>query len=516
MKFRRLTGRGTLRASFGKWVQGPHMLAFLPALSLAGFWLGGEAVLVAVALGLPAIYSVVYPHGVHRAEHLARLPLSSDLVDISSAQAMAEQVVERARTANLSTACFMIEAEGLDTIGRRSGNDSVEVLRDMILGRLRGMLRRDDSAVRVGDSRFMVLLGPSLRHDLETMLTLAARFQRGLEEPLETGTGTHFLSVSLGFHAVPASVTDATGSRLVDAAQTALSEAMANGPSAIRAWSDSMRAERSARLSLLGEIDRALARGQIQPWFQPQICTSTGKISGVEALARWIHPERGIIPPGQFLGALEEAGQMDRLGEVVLQHSLTALRGWDEAGIDIPRISVNFSGTELRNPQLVERIKWELDRFGLMPGRLGIEVLETVIADSPEGVVARNIMELSDLGCHIDLDDFGTGHASITALRRFPVNRLKIDRSFVSHVDRDEEQRRMLAAILGLADRLGLETLAEGVESVGEHALLAQLGCDHVQGFGIARPLPLEKVADWARAHTARIAEAQNLGRSTG
>jgi EAL domain-containing protein (putative c-di-GMP-specific phosphodiesterase class I) len=236
----------------------------------------------------------------------------------------------------------------------------------------------------------------------------------------------------------------------------------------------------------------------------------------VEALARWIHPERGIVPPVQFLRVLEDSGRMERLSEVILQHALTALRSWDQAGLDVPRVSVNFADAELRDPRLVQRIQWELDRFGLGAQRLGIEVLETVIAGSPDGIVARNIIDLGRIGCQIDLDDFGTGHASITSLRRFTVHRLKIDRSFVTRVDRDEDQQRMLAAVLGMADRLGLETLAEGVESVGEHALLAQLGCDHVQGFGIARPMPADQLVDWARDHANRIAEAQRLGRSAG
>ncbi|MGR3375125.1 putative bifunctional diguanylate cyclase/phosphodiesterase [Salipiger abyssi] len=512
MKSRLTAGLIRHRASMSKWIHGPHMLAFLPALSLAGFWLGGEMALIAVALGLPAAYAL-FSDGAGVRDPGGPLP---DLVDTAAAQDLAEQVMTQAHDANLATACFLVEAEGLDSVARRAGDDSAQVLRDVMLARLRAVIRRNDRAVRVGDARFMVLLSPSLRLDLEALLTLASRMQRGLEEPAQTETGTHYLSAAIGFCGSTRLRGQSGGARLLEAAQAALSEALANGPSAIRAWSESMRAERKARKTLLSEVERALAKGQIQPWFQPQLCTSTGQISGVEALARWLHPERGIVPPAEFLDALEDAGQMDRLSEVVLQYSLTALRGWDEAGVEIPRVSANFSDVELRSPQLIERIKWELDRFAMPASRLGVEVLETVIAESPEGVVARNIVGLSQLGCQIDLDDFGTGHASITALRRFTVNRLKIDRSFVTRVDRDEEQRRMLAAVLGLADRLGLETVAEGVESVAEHALLSQLGCDHVQGFGIARPMPADRLADWARAHAERIAAAQNIGRGTG
>ncbi|EPX86918.1 Sensory box/GGDEF family protein [Salipiger mucosus DSM 16094] len=492
------------------------MLAFLPALSLAGFWMGGEAVLLMLSLSMPLLYMVAGDRGAALAPTGSVAALGADLVDAQGAQELADRMLHAAREAELSTACYVIEAAELDALARHFGQDTAETLRELMLRRIRTMLRREDLGVRIGDARYLVLLGPALRLDLETQLAVADRLQRAVEEPAETATGTHYLTACIGFCGLSRLPDGSDGAQLLEAAQTALADAQANGPSAVRAWSVGMRAERRARVSLLSDIDRALANGQIQPWYQPQLCTSTGRISGVEALARWLHPERGIVPPADFLGPLDEAGQMDRLSETILQHALTALRGWDAEGIDLPRVSVNFSATELRNPQLVARIRWELDRFGLDPRRLAIEVLETVIAESPEGIVARNILGLSELGCHIDLDDFGTGHASITALRRFPVHRLKIDRSFVSRIDRDEEQRRMLAAILGLADRLDLETLAEGVESAGEHALLAQLGCDHVQGFGIARPMPAAHLSEWARSHAREIAGARDLGRSSG
>ena len=142
-----------------------------------------------------------------------------------------------------------------------------------------------------------------------------------------------------------------------------------------------------------------------------------------------------------------------------------------------------------------------------------MEILETVVATSPDDVVARNIAGLARLGCGIDLDDFGTGYSSISAIRRFAVQRLKIDRSFVMKVDRDGEQQRMVSAILVMAERLGLDTLAEGVETAGEHAMLAQLGCGHVQGFGIARPMPADQTADWIRAHEATISAPPRIGR---
>lgn len=494
---------------------GPQWLALLPAIALAAFWLGGEVALLVVALVLPALFAMA---GYGEGRNDRPTPSAANDEDVTppgEAVSLADHALLRAHAANLSTACIVVEAEGLDHIARQHGDRAAESLRGILHHRLKALLRRDDQVLRVGDCRFMILMSPGLRMGLENLLQLSVRLQRGLEEPAEIEGATHYVAASLGFASSQRLQEAATGTRMIEAAQTALSEALANGPSAIRAWSESMRAARNARANLLADVERALLNGEIQPWFQPQICTSTGRVSGVEALARWVHPERGIVPPSQFLRVLEDSHHMDRLSEVMLQQSLSAIRNWDEQGITIPRVSLNFSASELRNPHLVERIRWELDRFGLGLNRLGLEVLETVIADSPDGMLARNILQLGQIGCHIDLDDFGTGHASITALRRFRVHRLKIDRSFVTRIDQDEEQRRMLAAVLSMADRLQLETLAEGVETAGEHALLAQLGCDHVQGFAVARPMPADRIVDWARQHEANALEVRNLGKGS-
>ena len=179
----------------------------------------------------------------------------------------------------------------------------------------------------------------------------------------------------------------------------------------------------------------------------------------------------------------------------------------------MPHGGVNFSGAELRNAKLVDKIRWELDRFDLTAERLSVEILETVVTDTADDTVTRNIKSLTSLGCFIDLDDFGTGNASIAAIRRFGVSRIKIDRSLVKKADRDSEQQRMISAVLTMAERLGVETLAEGVETAGEHALLAQLGCHHVQGFGVGRPMPFEKILDWVRAHDASLHDAPTIPR---
>jgi EAL domain-containing protein (putative c-di-GMP-specific phosphodiesterase class I) len=197
----------------------------------------------------------------------------------------------------------------------------------------------------------------------------------------------------------------------------------------------------------------------------------------------------------------------------MVYNALLALSRWDKAGYAIPTVAVNFSKSELRSPGLASKLQWELDRFDLPPERLTIEILETVVADSANDVVVANIAEISQMGCGVDLDDFGTGHASITSIRRFAVRRIKIDRSFVTRVDEDREQQRIVSAILSMAEQLGMQTVAEGVETPGEHAMLAQLGCRHVQGFGIARPMPVDETLEWISRHLSRQTGAPRISK---
>jgi diguanylate cyclase len=203
---------------------------------------------------------------------------------------------------------------------------------------------------------------------------------------------------------------------------------------------------------------------------------------------------------------------MELLGQTMLTQSLAALAEFDRNGLSVPTVAVNFSAQELRDPELPERLRWALDRFQLAPSRLTVEVLESVVAGDGDEIIASNIARIAAMGSRVDLDDFGTGNASITAVRRFALNRLKIDRSFISEVDQNREQQKLVTAILSLAERLGLETLAEGVETPGEHALLAQLGCGHVQGYVIARPMPVDELAAWLVAHRDKLAQALRIG----
>jgi EAL domain-containing protein (putative c-di-GMP-specific phosphodiesterase class I)/GGDEF domain-containing protein len=500
----------TGRRRVGTALRGPQALAFMPALSLGAFWFGGEAWLLATALGLPALHAL--------AGSFAISDTSADGAprhNRARVEATLADTLREAGEGGNATACLMMAMDDADHLARDHGASARDTVMERCLARLPGALRQADRVFALPRGHVAVVLAPVPRLDLETMIQLSARVQTALEEPVSIDATAVAASWSVGF-CTAARNPGAGAADLLGAAEAALADARRNGPSAIRAHSGAMPAPAAIGAQLRDDAAHGLETGQFRPWFQPQISTDTGHVSGFEALARWHHPRRGMIPPADFLPVLEETGNLERLAQEMVTRSLEALRHWDGEGLDVPCVAVNFAGADLRDPRLVDRIAWELDRFDLPPRRLTVEVLESVVIPASDDVVTRNIRALADLGCAIDLDDFGTGHASIASIRRFQVSRLKIDRSFVTRIDRDADQQRMLSAMLTMADQLGLDTLAEGVETAGEHAVVAELGCGFVQGFGIARPMPIEQTSGWIRHHAGAVGTPPRIGRATG
>ena len=262
---------------------------------------------------------------------------------------------------------------------------------------------------------------------------------------------------------------------------------------------------------LIATVSDAVVAAQMEAWFQPQVCCNSGQITGFEALARWNHPTRGILAPGVFLPHMSPADH-NTLTLFMLAQSMAALKTWDKAGFDVPTVSINISNCELSDRGFADCLLWELDRHEISPRRLVVEVLESVGPVTSSGETRENLRKLAEAGCQIDLDDFGTGYASLDAIRQFGINRIKIDRSFVTACDIDIGQQRMILAILALAERLGIAALAEGVETREEYAFLAQMGCDEVQGYAIARPMPLTKSLDFLAGHADAAARLPTIG----
>lgn len=493
-------------------IKNPACLAFVPAICLGLFWFGGEVALMTSAIAVPLIYMLSGSRGT------ASLMRSSNtgLLSRDGMMVLAEEVLQRTQDKGLQSAVFQIEIDEFEDFVDQNGQNAAEKVVATVADRVVSVMRNEDAVAQTGRCKLSVCVAPVTHLDLELCIQISARLQAAIEDPVSLDGTAVYATACIGF-CQSSRIASRNGKDWLEAANSAVREAQHNGNNSIRAFSDEMKRKIQTRSELRAAVITGLERGQIQPWFQPQISTDTGLVTGFEALARWDHPNRGMISPAEFLPAIEQAGKLERLAEVMIYHAFTALKAWDSAGVRVPHVGVNFAGPELSNPKLIEKIKWELDRFDLEPERLVVEVLETVVAGAPNDTITRNINGLGALGCRIDLDDFGTGHASISSIRRFSVSRIKIDRSFVMKADRDPDQQRMVSAILTMAERLEVETLAEGVETVGEHALLAQLGCDHVQGFGIGKPMPFDQTLDWIARHNAKLQAApQILGNRSG
>lgn len=487
-----------------------ELLGLPPALALVALWFGSQAALALSVLALPYVLFQAAP---------ARTPADAAPGDGISARHRAIAALDAgwqaSTTRGKSFACMAVSLDDGPRLIDRFGHAGYAALLDMAAARIASALRNDDVVAALEDGHFAIALAPAWRTDLEALLQLSGRLQAAIAEPCSLDAVTVHLTASVGLCPV-GRAPEQTGKAMLQAAEQALTAAVAQGGGQVRVYSTELLRVATTQEALRQSAAHALENGEIVAYFQPQLCTHTGTVSGFEVLARWLHPEMGLLLPDRFLPAILDAGLSDRLSEVMIYHALSAMRQWDKAGFSVPSIAVNFSTDELLNPRLAERLKWDLDRFEIAPHRLTVEILETVVAETPDDIIVRNIAALSQMGCGIDLDDFGTGHASIASIRRFAVSRVKIDRSFVTAADTDPDQQRMITAILSMADRLGIATLAEGVETAGEQTLLAQLGCDHLQGYGIARPMPLDDTLTWIAVQASTVTTPGIPGRRTG
>ncbi|MFT5868092.1 MAG: diguanylate cyclase (GGDEF)-like protein [Paracoccaceae bacterium] len=514
--------RGTsarfMKSGLSAMVTRGEILAVYPLLTIAAFWWGDQSLLFAASVAFPALLALQaalpqrnfsLPAISGSVDGLTGLHLRPALLD-----ALDRAIANRAQTGKTS-ACLMVEIDNLGELSDRWGSAGIAEIFRRSAERISAAMRSDDIVARLDNDRFGIVLHAVQRTSLDTILALVDGLQSNLAEPIIIGGTSAHITCSVGFCTLE-QIAGADAAQIIEATEAATLEARRNGPAAARSYSADLTARMTRTHELADEVEDALKAGQIRPWFQPQISTDTGAITGFEALVRWAHPKHGLLQPAEFLPAISAASQMERLGETVLYHALTALRAWDKIALTIPSVSVNFSSEELRNPSLADRLKWEVDRFDLRPSRLTVEILETVAAASDDDTIMYNIKRMREHGFNLDLDDFGTGQASIANIRRFGVNRIKIDRSFITRMDQDASQQSMVSAILSLAEQLGIDTLAEGVETLGEHSMLSQLGCGHIQGFGLARPMPFEDTIPWIAKHSAKIALAPSVGRRAG
>lgn len=497
---------------FVNWVTlGYRPIAFIPFSLAATYWLAGERTMILVAAILPAAAVILSLFPDRRS-----VPADTQVFirSLKSIEAWFQNHLQDNKNALSQTAVMSLKIDNLDQLEERLGISMDDAILDEFANRVIGTVRNDDVVVRGKKSDLLIFLTNVRAPESENLLHLSRRIQSCLDEPFQSGTARVYCTATIGI-ARANHVEERSTSALIHAADAANRAASKDGPGAVRLYKSSYGRTPTSDNALQGQVAAALENGQIIAWYQPQVSTHTGEISGFEALARWEHPTRGLISPASFLSMIDQLGLSQRLSEVILTHALSTLRAWDRADLGIPSVSVNYSSDELSNPRLPEFLRWELDHFELTPDRLTVEVLENVIAETQDDIISRNLRAISDMGCRIDLDDFGTSYTSILNIRKFSVSRLKIDRQLVSRIDADEDQRKLVLALLAMSEQLGIETLAEGVETAEEHSMLAQLGCDHIQGFNLARPMPRGDSLAWIPDYRQSLPDKAPVGEKT-
>ncbi|UCV09070.1 putative bifunctional diguanylate cyclase/phosphodiesterase [Dechloromonas denitrificans] len=409
-----------------------------------------------------------------------RLALDIHLADVLGAAARSASRV----------AVIIIDLDHFKTVNDSLGHHAGDLLLGEIARRLQAILEVGSRLFRLGGDEFVVVLEEA--NQAETVVELVHQIERAFTEPCQVNDHLLHTSPSIGISLYP--IDGETAETLIRNADTAMYYAKSNGRNNYQFFAEPMNAAANKRLHLETELWDALAQNQLLLHYQPQIDLPSGNIVGVEALVRWQHPVRGMIGPGEFIPVAEECGLILPLGHWVLLTACRQAKAWIDAGVDIGEIAVNISALQFRQPEFAQSVHAILLETGLPPERLELEITESTVMHSADSSI-KTLAELKRMGVKLAIDDFGTGYSSLAYLRRFPIDRLKIDRAFVADVESDTDAASLVSSIISLGRSLGLHLVAEGVENSAQADFLRALDCQRVQGFHFFRPVVAEEVA---------------------
>ncbi len=435
---------------------------------------------------------------------LQQLALRDALTGLANRQLLDDRLQHAAARGQREGARLALLAINLD--GFKPINDSFglaagdQVLRETAR-RLQGLARGHDTLARLGADEFVLMLEGEVSE--ATLAQVAQRLLDALAEPMAGISGAGHtplrLSASVGIALYEGR---SPGESLIAQADSAAQSVKRAGGNGFAFFEAHMQAGVREQVELARDLRAALAGeaagGTLALHYQPKIATAEAEVTGVEALLRWQHPQRGAVGPGTFIPVAERFGLIVPLGDWVIRESCRQLAVWREQGLQM-RVAINLSVQQLRQPDaLVRRFEEALARYGIDPRQLTCEITESVAMDDT-AATERSLQRLAGLGLALSIDDFGTGYSSLSYLRRLPVSQLKIDRSFVQDLETSADARAIVKAVIELAHALGLQVVAEGVETEGQAEVLRGKRCDKLQGFLFARPMPAEALTRWAR-----------------
>lgn len=413
------------------------------------------------------------------------------------------QAAHHADRTDSQMALLFLDLDNFKTINDSLGHAVGDALLKEVAARLTTCVRESDTISRQGGDEFLVVL-PDLR-GMDAITPVLLKIREQLQQPFEFDGHELTTSASIGIAIYPDDGHDFD--TLLKKADTAMYQAKDAGRNGYRFFDEQMNVKAVEHLQLKNGLRRALERGEFELHYQPQIDLASGRIIGAEALLRWNQPEQGMIVPARFIPVAEDSGLIVPIGEWVIQEACRQGVAWQRAGLPDLVMAVNLSAVEFKRGDVEHKVTRALRDSGLDPHRLELELTESVLIHNTEQVLAT-VQRLKRLGVTLSIDDFGTGYSSLSYLKRFEVDKLKIDRSFVRDLATDEEDAAIIRAIIQMARSLNLRTIAEGVEDAGLLTRLRVLGCDEAQGYCFARPMPATSFAAFVTQWTGH----QTLG----
>jgi diguanylate cyclase (GGDEF)-like protein len=413
------------------------------------------------------------------------------------------QAVTHAHRDQTSFAVLLCDLDRFKLVNDSLGHSAGDHLLQQVARRLTEVIRDVDTVARLGGDEFVIVLSPGTSR--QDAAAVAQRIIEAMQPVVEIAGITIHTSPSIGIAFYPDD--GVTVEALVAHADAAMFAAKHRGRNNVQCYAAGMEAGTHDKVRLESEMHSALARGEFELYYQPKVDTMSGYFYSAEALIRWRHPERGLVSPAAFIPLAEECGLIGPIGEWVLREACRQGRAWQLAGLPSLRIAVNVAAAQFRSGNLVETIRSALADAQFEPRLLEVELTESAVMSDPEESI-KTLERLSEMGVLVSVDDFGTGYSSMSYLRRFPIDHLKIDRSFLSEITARSDDASIVGAIVSLAHNLRLKVIAEGVETTAQLDLLKTLGCDQYQGYQFSPPVP---VADFERLMRSVYAKTTDL-----